>query len=106
VELRIELFYAIIPTLFLCFFSDLLSLHILVIMYSHGTGVGGIDWKYGLETDRSSDPSILLSAQRPSWNCESSGVGTGGPGRPLAPPNNQALYYSILYYTRRLIVLI
>ena len=31
-------------------------------------GVGGIDWKYGLETGRSSDPSILLSAQRPSWN--------------------------------------
>jgi len=29
VELCTELFYAIIPTLFLCFFADLLSLHLI-----------------------------------------------------------------------------
>ena len=32
VELSTELFYAIIPTLFPCFFADLLSLHLVTIL--------------------------------------------------------------------------
>ena len=34
VELCTELFYAIIPTLFLCFFADLLSLHLVTFFYT------------------------------------------------------------------------